>query len=421
MAIEPRATALPFDEAIAFLRDKLRLTSRGWTDVWQEANAVAFTVAGATSAQLVADLHQIVTKLAAQGTTLAEFREDFDAVVAQHGWSHRGGRAWRTRVIFETNLRTAYQAGRWQQAWRLRDTRPYLRYVAVLDNRTRPAHREWHGTVLPITSAWWDTHYPPNDWGCRCSAQSLSERDLARRGYKLSAEPGVVRETRRISTPDGTRQVDAVQGLGTGWAYNVGQASMQARVAQAAYRDIGKMPADLGAVAGETIAATTRRAMADDFRSWVTERQAAGFVPDGTWRPLGALSPTTVAHLTAAGQAPQTAGVAITSEQLRHLTRGYKLATGKALDMADILKLPEILDQPDAVLREKASGLLLMVFTPVNAPDAKLVVELDYARRLRNAAGERRHEVFNAVISGGIVPVQQLRDRAAYELIEGSV
>ena len=43
-----------------------------------------------------------------------------------------------------------------------------LRYVAVLDARTRPEHRAWHGLILPIDHPLWDTHYPPNGWGCRC-------------------------------------------------------------------------------------------------------------------------------------------------------------------------------------------------------------------------------------------------------------
>ena len=36
------------------------------------------------------------------------FREDFDAIVARLGWDYNGGRDWRTRVIYETNLNTSY-------------------------------------------------------------------------------------------------------------------------------------------------------------------------------------------------------------------------------------------------------------------------------------------------------------------------
>jgi SPP1 gp7 family putative phage head morphogenesis protein len=422
MATEPQPGAVPFEEAIAFLRGKLRLTSRGWTDVWQEQNAVAFTVAGAQSAALVADFHQAITEAIEGGGTLAEFRARFDEIVARHGWSYRGKRAWRTRVIFETNLRTAYQAGRWQQAWEMREERPWLRYVAILDDRTRPVHRQWNGTLLPITAAWWKTHYPPNGWGCRCTAQSLSDRDIARRGLTpTSPAPLGGGVPRRVDTPDGFRIEEVPPGIDPGWAYNVGEASLAARRAQEAARDIGRMPADLGAEVGEAMAAATRRALAQDYRGWLDGLVAAGMRPDGTWRALGALSPTTIARLEDFGATPATAGVAITADQVRHLTRDAKAAIGRAIDMADIYRLPEIVDAPDAVLREKSSGLLLLVFAAAQAPRAKLVVQIDFARRLRTRRGDRAPEIFNAVKSGGIVPVEQLRDRAAYDLIEGAV
>lgn len=422
MAAEPSIGAVPFQEAIDFLRGKLRLTSRGWTDVWQEQNAVAFTVAGAQSASLVADFHEEITRAIADGTTLADFRKQFDAIVAKHGWSYRGKRGWRTRVIFETNLRAAYQAGRWQQAWSLREERPFLRYVAVQDQRTRPLHAKWHGTVLPITAEWWKTHYPPNGWGCRCTAQSLTARDLARRGYKVT-DPAPLSGgvPRRVDTPDGTRIEEVPPGIDPGWAYNVGQASQSARLAQDAARDIGKMPADLGAIVGDSIANATRRALAEDFRTWLDGLAADGMRPDGTWRALGALSPQTIASLTEKGAAPPTAGVAITADQVRHLLRDAKAAGGRALEMADVRRLPEIVDQPEAVLRERSSGLLLLVFSPAGDQRlGKIVIELGWSRRLRSGA-TRQRETFNAVKSGGLVPGEQLRDRNAYDLIEGEV
>ncbi len=423
MAAEPRAGGVPFDEAIAFLRDKLRLTSRAWTDVWQEANAVAFTVAGAQSAALVADFHQAITEAIAGGGTLAEFRGRFDEIVARHGWSYRGKRGWRTRVIFETNLRTAYQAGRWQQAWSAREDRPYLRYVAILDNRTRPLHRRWHGTLLPITDAWWRTHYPPNGWGCRCTAQSLSERDLARRGLKVtSPAPLAGGVPRRVDTPEGPRIESVPAGIDPGWAYNVGQAAQSARLAQQAVRDLAPMPAELGAVVGEGIAAATRRALAEDFRVWLTERRAAGLQPDGSWRALGALSPEVVRQLAAMDQTPATALVAITAEKLRRLERDAKAAAGLTIGPEDIARLPEIVDRPDAVLRDRRDGALLLVFTPsAGGRGGKLVVQLDFHRRVLDQDGARRSHRFNLVKSGGLVPAEQLRDRSAYDLLEGEL
>lgn len=71
----------------------------------------------------------------------------------------------RLRTIFDTNISTAYAAGKWDRIQRLKDRMPYLRYVAVQDGATRPEHAAWHDTVLPIDDPWWETHYPPQRLG----------------------------------------------------------------------------------------------------------------------------------------------------------------------------------------------------------------------------------------------------------------
>jgi SPP1 gp7 family putative phage head morphogenesis protein len=46
----------------------------------------------------------------------------------------------------------------------------YLRYQTAGDDRVRAEHAILEGTNLPIDDPFWDTYYPPNDWGCRCEA-----------------------------------------------------------------------------------------------------------------------------------------------------------------------------------------------------------------------------------------------------------
>lgn len=225
MTVEPKA--VQFSEAIDHFKQKLNLPTQAWTDLWQAQHARAFVVAGAIKEDLISDLRNAVAKALEQGTTITEFRKDFDQAVAKHGWSYKGKRGWRTGVIFNTNLRTAYAAGKWQQAQTTKATRPYMRYVAILDNRTRQDHRHWHDTVLPIDDAWWHTHYPPNGWGCRCTVQTLSRRDLDRYGYKLADQAPEVRMVNRtLHLPEGkTTTVPTPEGIDPGWSYNVGRAA----------------------------------------------------------------------------------------------------------------------------------------------------------------------------------------------------
>ena len=225
-------------EAIDFLRDKINLPTRAWTDVWQGMHARAFVVAGANNEKLVADFRNAVEKSLEQGTTLETFRKDFDAIVAKHGWSYNGNRGWRSAVIFNTNLRMSYAAGRWEQIQRVKQQRPYLRYVAVLDGRTRPEHAAWHDTILPVDHAFWHTHFPPNGWNCRCTVQSLNDRDLKRFNLKRSkGAPPTPKVTRTIKTPTGPVNVEVPDGIDPGFSYNVGEAAFgrgaQARALEA--------------------------------------------------------------------------------------------------------------------------------------------------------------------------------------------
>lgn len=218
--------SLPFDEQIAFFREKVSLPTRAWNDLWQGMHARAFVVAGATKAELLADLRGAIDKAIAEGTTLEEFRKDFDGIVEKHGWSYKGGRGWRTRVMLETNIRTSYQAGRFKQMTdpeTLRE-RPFWEYIHRDSVHPRPLHVKWGGTVLRADDPWWRTHYTPNGWGCKCTVAALSHddlEDLGKRGPDAAPDDGTYTWTDRRSG-----EVHEVpNGIDPGWAYNVGEAA----------------------------------------------------------------------------------------------------------------------------------------------------------------------------------------------------
>jgi hypothetical protein len=48
-----------------------------------------------------------------------------------------------------------------------------LQYRTVGDSLVRPEHQEYDLVTLPASHPWWATHYPPNDWNCRCDAVDL--------------------------------------------------------------------------------------------------------------------------------------------------------------------------------------------------------------------------------------------------------
>ncbi|MGQ3072566.1 MAG: PBECR2 nuclease fold domain-containing protein [Ferrovibrionaceae bacterium] len=209
--------------------------TRGWTDYAlgdRAADKLAhgFSVAGATKRSLLESLHAALLKAHAQGTGIEEFRRDFSAIVAREGWDYKGGFGWRTRTIFDTNLRSSYAAGKWAQIQETKRTRPYIRYVAVMDLVTRPEHRGWHGLILPVDAAFWRTHFPPNGWNCRCTVQAISEADLKRFGWRVGEEPIVKLVRHVVNTPDGPEEVFVPEGIDPGFSFNIGESWLRRQV-----------------------------------------------------------------------------------------------------------------------------------------------------------------------------------------------
>gem|GEM_PF-4506243 len=92
---------------------------------------------------------------------------------------------WRLGVIFRTNLSTAYAAGKYRQMSRITDMRPIWVYSALLDKRTRDAHRALHNKAFRHDDPFWSSYYPPNGWNCRCMVYSLTESDAKARGFNI--------------------------------------------------------------------------------------------------------------------------------------------------------------------------------------------------------------------------------------------
>lgn len=251
MAID--AVSLPFAEQIEFFKRKLNLPTQSWTDIYSRQNDWAFVVAGANRNALVTDFRTAIEKAINQGTTLAEFRDDFDSIVAKHGWSYNGGRNWRSRVIYETNLNSSYMAGRYEQMQAVSARRPFWRYVHSGSENPRLDHLSWNNLVLRADDPWWQTHYPPCGWGCNCRVQALNERDIERLGLQLSEAPEVEWETREIGkrSPNGPTTVRVPKGIDPGFEHIPGQSRLQSAVPQ-------PRPIPLGPGTGEAIVPNTR-------------------------------------------------------------------------------------------------------------------------------------------------------------------
>jgi SPP1 gp7 family putative phage head morphogenesis protein len=256
MAIDLKyAFGLPPLAAIAYLKSKGMKLSGDWHEIFQEAHAKVFTVAHVARMDVLQEIRNGILDALDNGTSMETFRKNLTPMLKKMGWwgkqiivNKEGGAqevqlgsAYRLKNIYRTNLQTSYMAGRYKTQIESVDALPYWQYVAVMDAKTRPSHAALNGKVFRADDPFWDTHYPPIDWGCRCSVIALTKRAFDKLGVDLSTSQGHM-ETKEVSIGDNTQaghELVDVSGYkttdnkgrpvtvwtGPGWNYNPGKAA----------------------------------------------------------------------------------------------------------------------------------------------------------------------------------------------------
>ena len=231
--------AEPVEAVAAFTARGLLQPTFNWHDVWEEEHAAKFMVAGVAQTDVLKLFQDSLREPLAKGVSLSDFAKAIRPQLQAKGWwgdveivdpttgevrTTRFNDA-RLRLIYDTNLRQSYAAGRWARVQRSKARLPVLLYRTMRDERVRASHAAWDGLALPVDHPFWHQHYPPNGWRCRCTAYAMSEADLQRRvaaGEPIKTEPPPdvqvpYRDPRTGAT------ASAPLGVDPGFAYNPGR------------------------------------------------------------------------------------------------------------------------------------------------------------------------------------------------------
>ncbi len=221
--------------AVAYLKSKGYAITWNWQEMLDQAHDQAFTVAKAMRLDLLSDIRGALETALQEGQTLKQFIADLQPVLEAQGWwgkqvivDSQGvgemvqlGSPRRLKTIYQTNLQSAYMAGRKAEMEQTTETHPYWMYVAILDGKTRPSHRALNGQVFRHDDPIWAAIFPPNGFNCRCRVVALSEAAVKRRGLKVvssegrlfteTVETGIDKRTGEIRTAPvtGIRTTDA--------------------------------------------------------------------------------------------------------------------------------------------------------------------------------------------------------------------
>ena len=198
-------------EALAYLKGKKLRPGFSYLDVWQQEHAVNFTVAKAMQLDVLKDIKTAVEQAIEGGETLESFSKKLTPILQEKGWwgkkqmrdpltgnmvNAQLGSDRRLKTIYDTNTRSAYQYQRWEHT-QASSLHPYLMYRVGPSVNHRKEHLAWDGLILPKDDPWWDAHFPPNGWGCKCWTQALTKErkeELEKTGLKhpptIDGSPG---------------------------------------------------------------------------------------------------------------------------------------------------------------------------------------------------------------------------------------
>lgn len=392
---------LPPERAVEYFRAKgLRVTS-GWRDIEAAAHAKAFTVAGVLKADALQDIRGALDTAITSGKTYQQFVQELKPKLRARGWwgekpadpetgevqPGRGMTPHRLRTVYQTNLQSAYMAGRYKAQLEDADRRPYWEYVAVMDHRTRPAHRSLNGRVFRYDDPAWSALYPPNGYNCRCRVRALSQADFDAEGIALSKGDGQM-ETIDVDL-GGKRGKVSVTGYrdpGTGqrfapdpgFDHNPGRGAYGLDVELARKVQAMKSP-EIRSQVWQGLNGSPERLA--DYHGWTnrvldagragSSAQVLGFVDDGVAGFMQALRP----------EREPVRVLAISEKRLLHADSARHQAEGIALTRDQYAMLPGVVAKPDAVYFDTVRANF--VYVRQLADDGVIYLAVDAADKVK--------------------------------------
>lgn len=428
------AARLPPKEAVAYFRAKGHNITWNWYEQLTDAHARAFTVAKAVRLDVLNTIRDEVDRAVHDGITRQEFTRTLAPRLQKLGWWGKQivvdtqgnakeielGSPRRLATIYNVNMRTAYNSGRYAQMMNNAEDYPYWQYVAVMDGRTRPAHAALNGMVFRYDDPFWQTHYPPNGWNCRCRVRALSAERMKALGLKVSygasfvhsheVDAGIDETTGEIFRTESTTFDNGRVKMtpDVGWSYNPGSAAFGTD--QTLIRKLVEtQDAQLREQVVQSLNNSRERQLA--FSVWakrvLTTRRAGNAV-----QTLGFMTESV------AGAVRQRTGntpsrlLVISEKNLLHTDSSKHQRTGVALTADDLQLLPSLMAAPQAILWDKVHCNLIYLVS-AREGTAKVVVNASYALKrqadlldvLINAYRLPDVGSLKAAVAGGIMEI----------------
>ena len=425
MKLEPKL-------AVDYFRSKGYQISWNWQEMSMQAHSQAFTVAKATSLDVLESVRLELDRALATGTTEHEFKKNLRPVLEKLGWWGKKidingevqlGSPRRLSVIYRTNLATAYQAGRYQQQLASSETHPYWQYVATMDSQTRTAHAALHLRVFRYDDPIWQKLYPPNGWGCRCRVRALTRAQVEREGLIIESSAGKL-DTYNVNSgvDDATGEIyqsevtefksgGQTTRTDAGWSGNVGSAAMGSDINIAKkFTTLQNRKLRQQVIQSLNNAPVRQNTFAEWVGNVLTTRRAGNAV-----QPLGFMTDDIAEQVKKISGIEPARLFAVSEKNILHTDSLKHEKTGVKLTLKDYQSLPKLIADAQAVLWDKQKNNLLYIAK--GSDTMKIVINAPY-----NLKGQK--DALDIVINAykaSIVDLQKSVKGGLYAVLKGGI
>lgn len=421
-----------FEEQARYFEKKLNLPTNSYLDVLGEEHDYFFMVAGANRNEVLVALREMVDDAILRGEPIEQFRRRFDELVAKTGWQYKGGRNWRTRIIYDTNVYGSYNRGRLKQHLELAEEMPYWEYQHNDNAHPRPQHQAWDGLVLRYDDPWWRYHYPIKAYGCHCTVVAHDKADLTYYDKKVGTAPPIEMEQKTVGVRSGNpRTVILAKGTDVGFTphnfENLKVARNQSIDSLIMQKLVNADPTFASLLFNDVIAKRPQSvAMLNASMAEMVERVAQEKMARGQMKYVGVLSDEVMKKLTALDKAPQSAVIAIRDSDILHALRESKQAKSIHLPVEFWQQLPEKLRNPKAILFQpkesfddrNAKDTLLFIY---DTDRGKVAIKMDYEAKLKDQLTNKKYKASLNIVKTASVIDKDLKKLRQFDVLWGKL
>jgi SPP1 gp7 family putative phage head morphogenesis protein len=138
-----------------------------------------YRFSGAKTYQQLAEMNHFLVDEKGKIRSYSEFKRKVDVVHKKYNRNY-------LQAEYQTAKRSAQASRQWKGFEANKELFPNLKYMTIADDKVREDHTKLHGVIKAVNDPFWDTHYPPNGWRCRCYVKPTTE---AATNQKTTTQP----------------------------------------------------------------------------------------------------------------------------------------------------------------------------------------------------------------------------------------